>query len=179
MTLKREKLKSIVHYICHVADTPQLKEKFGATKLNKILWYADSFHYLQTGESLTGETYKKQKYGPVPQHILSILDELESCDFIKRGNSDYHGYNKRDFHCLEEPDISSIHKRERELLEELTQIICKKHTAVSISGLTHGRIWEIAREGEEIPLCATFVSKLKEPSAAAVEWATSAISKQQ
>jgi hypothetical protein len=174
MKLNREKLKSVVHYICHAAD----KDKLGSTKLNKILWYADSIYYLHTGKSLTGETYIKEKYGPIPKHILPVLDELESCDFIKRGKSDYHGRNKTDYHCMEEPDISSIPKKERMFLDQLIDTICKKHTAVSISNLSHDRIWEIAEQGEEIPLYAIFVSKIKEPSEAAMRWAISAVNRQ-
>jgi hypothetical protein len=72
--LDREKLKQLVHYVCDIAPNRQL----GATKLNKILFYADTQAYLETGSPITGETYVKQKLGPVPKHIGEILAELKA-----------------------------------------------------------------------------------------------------
>jgi len=174
MELADEKLRSVVHYICHTCEVKEL----GATKLNKILWYTDSFNYLSNGESITGEIYVKDNYGPVPKHIDIVIDDLEKCNCIKRGNSECHNYTKTDFHSLKDPDISLVSEEEKELIDDIARIICKKHTAASISQLTHDKIWEIAEQGEEIPLYAIFASKVKEPSEAAIEWAVSAVSKQ-
>ena len=169
----REKFKAIVHYICHKAD----KNELGATKLNKILWYTDTIQFLASGKSVTGETYVKQDYGPVPHHILQIMDELEVCDFIKREKSPYYNYKKTDYNCLKKPDVSSIEKKELGLIDIFIDVICKEHTAISISTSTHDWIWEIADQGEEIPLYTAFVANIKKPSEAARNWAMTALDK--
>jgi len=171
MAFNKDKFKATVHHICKIAKTKDL----GSTKLNKILWYADSINYLETGQSLTGETYKRIQYGPVPQHILPILDELEECNYLRREKTTYHGYPKTEFHCLEDPCTDLLSEDELLLVDELTDEICKNFTAASISQATHDRIWEIAEQGEEIPLYAMFASNIKDPSEAAKKWALSAI----
>jgi len=171
MEFNRKKFKTIVHYICHAAE----KDALGATKLNKILWYADSISYLETGIPLTGETYIKKDFGPIPRHILNILDELDSCDHVKRERSDYYQYKKTTYNCKQQPDLSCMREEETDLINVLIDFICKEHTAKSISESTHDRIWEIAEQGEEIPLFATLVSKIEEPTGDAIKWGLSAI----
>ena len=74
-----DKLSRLVHYICNEAPNPKL---LGATKLNKILYYSDFEAYLQLGAPITGEAYVKQKHGPVPKHILTVLDRLKESEAI-------------------------------------------------------------------------------------------------
>jgi hypothetical protein len=56
-----EKFKALVHYIVASCDDPQ---RLGATKLNKVLWFADAFSYRATKNSITDETYVKRQRGP-------------------------------------------------------------------------------------------------------------------
>ena len=165
----KAKFRALLHYICYRADVAKL----GSTKLNKILWYADSLSYIHRGHSLTGEMYQKDRHGPIPHHYLPIMAELERCGDVVKGNSEYHGYNKTDYHCSTSPDMSCLEKDEIELVDALIGIICEKHTAVSISELTHDRIWELADVGEEIPYCATLAAVIEKPSEAARNWAFS------
>src|SRR5258708_4328749 len=46
------------------------------TKMNKLLFYADFFHYSKTGYSITGLTYVAIRRGPVPKNYGSIYDRL-------------------------------------------------------------------------------------------------------
>ena len=49
----------------------------GAVKLNKCLIICDSLHKTLFGESLTGATYVKHKYGPVPgKEAYNIIQEM-------------------------------------------------------------------------------------------------------
>jgi hypothetical protein len=173
MPFNRTKFKGLVHYVCYKGG----KRKLGATKLNKILWYSDSIHYLHTGESITGETYKKEKFGPVSSHIVPVVKELEQSGLLECGTSKFHGYNKARYNCLEKPDTTFLNANQKKLVDQVTKIICKEHTAKSISELSHDRIWEAAETGEEIPLYAAFVWNIEKPDAAAREWALSVFSK--
>ena len=64
---KKRKFKTLVQFIVsRCADDPS---RLGYTKLNKILWYSETNHYLKTGAPLTGANYVKRQHGPVPACI--------------------------------------------------------------------------------------------------------------
>ena len=65
-----EKFKELVLYVCHksAGDAP-----FGATKLNKLLFYADFLAYKQLGSAVTKHAYQRLPNGPAPRAILPIL----------------------------------------------------------------------------------------------------------
>ncbi len=163
----REKLKALVHYICYKADS-----SLGATKLNKSLWYADVWSYVLDGEPITGESYVKQQYGPVPRHILEILHELAETKQIAIRDTEYYGYPKKDFVPLKKPNLSLFSPAQISLIDEVVNIVCHNHTAKSISELTHDETWSRANLDEEIPLHTVFVKSAGKASPAAINWAT-------
>lgn len=147
-----ERLKELVHYIC---DRCKNEPAFGATKLNKILWYLDTFAFLKSGKAVSGNTkYVKRKYGPVPQRILTVLEDLEVEKTILIKESEYYdGKFKRNYIVLKAPDEAIFTADERELIDDIAQAVCRR-TAKEISDLSHNAVWEAAKEGEEIPLYA-------------------------
>jgi Protein of unknown function (DUF4065) len=74
MQFDHNKFKALLHYIVWKAGD---KDDFGATKLYKVLWFSDARAFQLEGRSITGETYVREKFGPMPRHGLSIIDELE------------------------------------------------------------------------------------------------------
>jgi len=60
----------------HIATHEQDNRRFGATKLNKILFYCDFLWYLRTGDSITGATYQKLDHGPAPRELLPARASL-------------------------------------------------------------------------------------------------------
>jgi hypothetical protein len=167
MDLNSEKFKSLVHYICWRCADPT---KLGAVKLNKVLWRADFRAYLELGEPVTGATYVKRQYGPVPSAILPTLRRLEEEGKLSIRDVEYFDNQKREFFALTRPDISSFSPDEISLIDEAIQYVTEKHTARSISEESHDRIWELARIGEEIPYSTVF-SKAAEITEDDIEWA--------
>jgi hypothetical protein len=51
--------------------------------------------------------------------------------------------------------------------------MCQKHTASSMSELSHDIIWEAAEIGEEIPLYTYFASRFGEINEEDIQWAKS------
>ena len=98
-----KKLKALVHYVCSKCPDTSL---LGATKLNKILWYADAISLQTRGMSITKETYVKHQFGPVPKHILSIIAQLKDEGAIAVKNTPFHSYEKKEFVSLKKPNIS-------------------------------------------------------------------------
>ena len=168
MKFNKEKFKTLVHYICARCIDPT---KLGATKLNKILWYSDITSYRFYGKSITGEIYKKHQFGPVPEHITSVIQELEKDKYIIIREGTFYSRSKKDYISLKNPDISNFTSKEISLIDEFIYTICNDHTAKSISQLTHNEIWELADIGEEIPYYAIWASSLGAVNADDIQWA--------
>ena len=67
------KLRELILYIADkCADAP----KFGATKLNKILYFSDFLWYRQTGKPITGIKYMRLSKGPAPQRMVPIREQM-------------------------------------------------------------------------------------------------------
>ena len=168
-----DKFTNLVHYIIFkCAENPS---SLGAIKLNKILWFADKFAYLDRGETITGARYVKRRFGPVPDHIVEATESLEAEKKIKVEDKRIFAYKQRLFYSKRSPDTSFFDKQELELVDALTDAICKEHTAMSISDLSHDLVWEAASEGEEIPMSATLVAEPAEINQSDVEWAKQAV----
>lgn len=166
MAINKDKFKKLVHYICYRAEPSTL----GAVKLNKILWYSDVFSYLKTGTPMTGESYVKRQYGPVPATILSTIQELVEDGNLVVRECMHFGHLKREFVYLTEPDMVMFSGPEVDTVNRMIDVICNNHTAKSISDLTHDRIYELAEIGEEIPYYATLASGLGEINEVDVAW---------
>lgn len=147
-----DKFKAMVHFIVASVDDPH---RLGATKLNKICWYADTLAFRLTGQPITKERYVKRARGPAPKNILLALKELEEKDKIRVRHSDHQIYKTRLFINLEDPDTSVFSSIESGVLTTVINTICNEHTASSIGDLSHDRTWEAANEGEELPLYAS------------------------
>jgi antitoxin SocA-like protein len=155
---KKKKFKALVQFICSwCADEPS---RLGYTKLNKILWFAETNHYLKTGVPLTGANYVKRQHGPVPACIEFMVEELVQERKLFVREVPFYGLSKAEFIPLEE--ISNIDEFfTASEIEDVTRIIdsvCNEHTAKSISKKSHTENWRVAKIGEKLPLY-TILSK--------------------
>jgi hypothetical protein len=153
MAFDREKFKAMVHLVCSRVSN---RSDLGAVKLNKVCWLADFVHYYNTGEPITDARYVKRQFGPVPAPMQHTLRELERDGSLVVKESAYHGYAKTEFAPLRQPDTSRFTMEEIELIERMIRFVCEKHTANSISQLSHDHVWHAASDGEEIPYFTVF-----------------------
>lgn len=166
-------LKELTHYICWKAgDDPS---SLGATKLNKALWFADSFAYRMNGRSITNSVYIKRQYGPVPKRVLHVLTDLHNEGKIIIRESPHYNYIKRDFVPLKAAAASVFSEQELWIIDHVIDWVCHEHTATSISELSHDSVWKAAEEGEEIPLYAVLGAFDGEITDEDKEWASQII----
>ena len=52
------------------------------TKMNKLLFYANFYHYSKTGYSISGMTYVAITHGPVPKNYGGIYDRLTDEGYV-------------------------------------------------------------------------------------------------
>ena len=153
------KFKELMLYAAEKSVTDPL---FGATKLNKILFFSDFLCYGLAGHAITGATYIRKKNGPVPSQLPAMEREIER---------DKEGYFVRRpyFNKIQKRLVPSrIANRQRFSAEELDLINdvianLEAYNATDVSDLSHerSRAWQIADEGEEIPYTAVFLSSRK------------------
>lgn len=167
MAFDREKFKQLVHYVVWRAGK---RDWFGATKLNKVLWFADARRYVESGRSITGATYIREKHGPVPKAMMPVRAELEGEGAIRVTRLP----EMTRIIALVPPDTSRLSPEELKHADWWINHIDQDHTADSISDESHDYSWEIARMGEEIPMHAIFANRIRDPNDSEMEWAKDA-----
>ena len=53
------------------------------TRMNKLLFYCDFYHYKKTGLAISGCNYRAIQMGPVPSHFHELFGILESEGYVK------------------------------------------------------------------------------------------------
>jgi uncharacterized phage-associated protein len=148
----RDKYREAILYICSKCDPDRL----GAVKLNKVLYFSDMVFYAIHRRPITGETYRKQQFGPVAQHLRSTLSQLQAERLLIINEADYHGYRKRQFAATRAANMARFHDDERAFIDDAIRFVCHQNTAKTISEVTHNQVWEAAAMGEELPYFTAF-----------------------
>ena len=150
---EHEKLRELILYI---ADRCQEHPKFGAVKLNKILFFADFIAYARRGNSITGETYFKLRNGPAPKRLLRVVAELKASRDVREEQRPYAiGVQKR-LIALRKANLALFDRFEISLVDEVIEAL-KDKDAEEVSGLSHRFIgYNLVGDREEIPYESVF-----------------------
>ena len=168
------KFANLIHYIIWKSGTEP--NKLGRTKLNKILWYSDIFHFGKYGKPITEAIYIKRQYGPVPKEHLydSAISTLESNQHITQHIQPVL-FRQYVYIAKSEPDLNCFSNTEIAIINDVFQQIFFEHTATSISNTTHSFFWWDSLEiGEKIPNYCIFAQSA-EIEIKAIQWAESQI----
>ncbi len=169
MKLDHEKFKALVLYI--IWRTSHVRG-FGATKLNKVLWFSEARAFEAYGQPITGEKFVRDKHGPRSQHLNAVCAELAEQGLIEPFAEQVYDYATLRYRALEPPDASLFSNEQLQLIDWWISNIGEKHTAASISDLSHDYGWEVAKMGEELPLKAFLARRIRAPATAdEIEWA--------
>ena len=179
ITLRRERLKALVHYICDRIPNPNT---WGSVKMNKALFYTDREAYVKLGEPVTGETYLKNRMGPMSEHLHDVVDELVSQGRIAVRKEQKIGANGRPYEhhlyfATMRADVSAFSGPEIAIVNEVVDVISKKHTAASISDASHDLVYDLAEPGEIIPYFTSFSFLLSKPSEDGMRWAAESLAR--
>lgn len=158
MQFDRDKFKALVHYIIWKAGA---RDRFGATKLSKVLWFSDARAFVLAGKPITGAIYIREKWGPVPKQMMPVRAELEREGSI-RVIGPRSTYDHTKFTALVAPDMSGFTEFEKDTVDYWIKHIDEDHTATSISDQSHDYGWEIATMGEELPLHAFLAERIRD-----------------
>ena len=142
------RLKELMLY---VADRCDRDLSFGATKLNKILFYADFLAYVRLGQPITGVAYQRLPHGPAPRMLLPIKREMIAAgDAVERHKMVY-GKKQKRLVPLREADLDLFTAHQIALVDEIIDAL-RNHSAVQVSELSHQFPgWSLADNKEVIP----------------------------
>lgn len=152
----RQKFKELV---LHIASKSQDDPKFGATKLNKILFFSDFLAYAHLGTAITGAEYQRLAKGPAPRAMVPVRNEMLENGDIRIEEREYFGRQQSRVVPLRLPTHSVFTMNEIALVDNIIEQL-RHHDAVSISDLSHeaSMAWQAAFDGETIPYSTVFVS---------------------
>lgn len=167
------KLEAAIHYICDKAK--QMGVELDPIKLNKVLWYSDAYAYLARGASITGTRYIRKPFGPVAKYNRIALENLEREGSIAPGKkaTDLKWETRLD--VLAPADTSMFGADELGTMDRMLDYVGKRLTSAAVSKKTHGAIWSVALDGEEIPLYAVFAEGACKPSTAMMKAAAEGV----
>lgn len=151
--------RKFVEMVLYVAGKLRDDRRGGATKLNKVLYFADFAHVRKTGVPISGADYQKLAHGPAPRRLKPVRDRL-----VREGDAvvepvEVLGY-RRDVLVPRRPvDLSVFTAAELATIDEVLADL-DGMTARQVSDLSHEEPgWRMAAEGETIPYLRAFVAK--------------------
>jgi len=146
-TLQVNKFKNVLLYILErCAGKPNV----GETVLYKLLYFADFNYYELYEEHLTGASYRKLPYGPVPQSLDTIIGQMMGNRQLQRIKTTYHGYPQTRYLPLLKADLTKLKASEKEIIDRVIDQM-SGWSAAAISGYSHKDMpWLASKEGEEI-----------------------------
>jgi len=117
------------------------------TKLAKLLYLADFAWFYRHLSSMSGLTYRRIKYGPVPDQYFRAIEELIDENQITMRTGDAHMISPVE----KNPPTLGLSKDEQALIKQICKKWKGKNTA-DIVEFTHGQLpWKLCKENELIP----------------------------
>ncbi|MEM8822682.1 MAG: Panacea domain-containing protein [Pseudomonadota bacterium] len=137
--------------ILYVAGKSEADEYFGATKLNKILYYSDFRAFSRLGSPITGVRYFKLPQGPAPKSLLPVQKALVEEGAIKVEERPFPGgkIQKRPI-ALRKPALSLFTGDELAIVDEVIEDLWEE-TAQQVSDASHDVRWRAVNMRDAIP----------------------------
>ncbi len=151
-----EKLAELILYISQKCATDP---KFGAIKLNKILYLSDFLSFGNFGEPITGVEYQHLRLGPAPRRLVPVREALQSAGKLVVQNLPLRSGKKQTRTVnLTDPNLKLFSGREIALVDSVIEDLWNLDAEES-SEFSHRFVgWKMTNEGENIPYGSIFIS---------------------
>jgi len=145
--LNINKLKNVLLYILeHCAGKPNV----GETVLYKLLYFCDFNYYELHEEHLTGATYRKLPFGPIPLKIDTIISQMMEQGQIQRIKTSYFDKIQTRYIPLVKPDLTELKASEKEVIDKVIEQMAD-WTAATISAYSHSdKPWKASEPNSSI-----------------------------
>ncbi|HXL56053.1 MAG TPA: type II toxin-antitoxin system antitoxin SocA domain-containing protein [Chitinophagaceae bacterium] len=145
--LQINKFKNVLLYILErCAGKPNV----GETVLYKLLYFCDFNYYELYEEHLTGARYRKLPYGPVPQKLDTILNQMIEKGQLKRIKTEYFDKPQTRYIPLTKADLTQLSAAEKDVIDKVIEQM-SDWNASTISSYSHNdKPWKATEEGDYI-----------------------------
>ncbi|MEZ4828250.1 MAG: DUF4065 domain-containing protein [Bacteroidia bacterium] len=114
--LNEVKFKNVLLYLLErCAGKPNVDE----TVLARLLYFCDFNHYEMYEEQLTGATYRKVPYGPVPEEMDTIIGQMVAAAQIQKLKTTYQGRTQTRYIPLEKADLTTLKASEADIIDKI------------------------------------------------------------
>ena len=149
--------RRLAEMILYIAEKCEYDPNFGATKLNKILAFADFSAYFETGAPITGTEYMRLPQGPVPRRLRPIRQHLEDGHDLAMRVVSVGKFQQQRVVPLRRPNLDLFTATEIATVDRIIDSF-RDHTAQEISDFSHGIAWRVTEDRASIPYEAVFLS---------------------
>ena len=145
-------LDKISAAVAYLAERSRYDDAFGATKLVKLLYFADCAAYLRGGKPITGCAYIRMEHGPYPQDWAATEQMLERSGVISVVEEPIAGgYRRQRWLPLQPAQDGALTDAERAILDEQLRRFAD-FNAAQIEEYSHAEVgWRTAQPGAVIP----------------------------
>jgi hypothetical protein len=151
---RETRFKELVLYIAQEClDDPT----YSLIKLLKILFYSDFESYGRYGTPITGLSYKKLPFGPVPAAFRRIEDEMLRDKLIRIVKRRVFDQSSHRLLPLQDPSYDLFTARDISIVGGWIRFFWNM-SAKAVSEYSHGKAWKLANESDLIPYEAVFIS---------------------
>lgn len=150
----RERLRELMLF---VAERCQDDPNFGVTKLNKILFYCDFMAFAKFGKPITGISYNKLPFGPVPTGAESTRWQMEKDEDMFVTSEGYTPGRTKRIVARRDANLNLFSGPEIALVDGIIEALSGA-TGSELRDLSHGMAWQSVELHQAIPYEAVFVS---------------------
>ena len=90
-------------------------------KIKQFVYFVDFNYYEIYEEQLTGASYRKLAFGPIPAKLDTILNQMLEKEQIKRVKTEYHGFLQTRYLPLVKADIKALKGSEMDVIDKVIQ----------------------------------------------------------
>ena len=145
--LNIEKFKNTLLYILERCSG---KPNVGETVLYKLLYFTDFNFYEIYEDHLTGAQYRKLPYGPVPQKLDNIINQMIEKAQLQRIKTEYHGFPQTRYIPLIKADLTRMSGAEKDVIDRVIERF-SDWSASDISEYSHKDMpWKATEDGDII-----------------------------
>jgi len=150
-----EKLRELIIYIAKKCESDT---RFGLTKLAKIILFSDMLYYANFGSSITGQTYTKEKRGPLAKDFYKVKDDLLAKKEVVELKRPVITHELTQVVATREPNYKLFTPEEVSFVDTIIKEL-ENHNGTKASKLSHMYFvaWQDLNYNEEIPYQTIFL----------------------
>lgn len=149
--------RKFAELLVYMASRIQGDRSGGATKLSKVLFFADFAHVRRTGSPITGAVYQKLERGPAARRLRPVRDQLIVKGHAELRQEEFLGYQQHRLVPRRDADLTVFTHDELETIDGVLADLDGLN-ARQVGDLSHEEAgWRLVEFGDDIPYEAALV----------------------